>query len=392
MSNGKQLRDTFATPESRFQRTVAVVDMINSTLMKEQQPQATWLNSLGWLYDMVTIVAMEAVPDVVIKYAGDRIMLVCDTDHATEMLNAVIRMQEEIETAGTGNDGAKGVIDFTVSAGVSTGEVIAFTTPAGTPDFVGTVVDKAFRLCAAANAKAIFVDTQTLGAANAIRITARFGNAIGRQADEYAGEVQRAVLKGFSQPVPYHELMWGRQLYAVTSATMTASADRLRTAPTDPPRLMAADSAATGPGKRHHGEIVRWNPEKDFGFVRDVLTGEEFYLSSRLMVYRDDADKIAVGRRVAFVTVGVAQGKRLRQAGAMLLVDELAEGPLVSLPPNRNYGWIRVEDVPGNRHLVYVPANELHGYRLGDVLSFTVHASDRGTAASSVEKVQDEAA
>ena len=95
---------------------------------------------------------------------------------------------------------------------------------------------------------------------------------------------------------------------------------------------------------------------------------------------------------MVFVAVGAAQGKRLRQAGALLLVDEPAEGPLISLPQNRTYGWIRVEDVPGNRHLVYVPASELHGYRLGDILSFTVHASDRGAAASRVEKVEDEAA
>lgn len=392
MSNGKQLRDTFATPESRFQRTVAVIDMVNSTGMKEQQPQATWLSSLGWLYDTATTVAIQDVPDVVIKYAGDGIMLVCDTNHTTEMLNAVIRMQDEIETASTGSDGGKGVIDFVVSAGVSTGEVIAFTTPAGNPDFVGTVVDKAFRLCAAANAKAIFVDTQTLGAANTINITSRFGKATGRQSDEYTGQVQRAVLKGFGQPVAYHELMWGRQLYAVTSATVTASTDRFQSAPNTPLRTAPAGPQAGGPGERHRGEITFWNAEEDYGFVRDPLTGEEFHFSSRLMVYRDDIAKLGKGRRVVFVAVGVAKGKRLRQAGALLLIDEPAEGPLVSLPPNRPYGWIRIEDVPGNRHLVYVPTSELNGCKLGDILSFTVRASDRGAAAGDLEKVEDEAA
>jgi class 3 adenylate cyclase/cold shock CspA family protein len=392
MNDARQLRDTFATPESRFQKTVAVVDMVNSTGMKEQQPQASWLSSLGWLYDMTTTTATRAVPEVVIKYAGDGIMMVCGTDHATELLNAVIQIQEEVDTAGASKDGGKGVIDFTVSAGVSTGEVIAFTTPAGNPDFVGSVVDKAFRLSAAANANAIFIDTQTLGAANVMRIVSRFGKAIRRQPEEYIGEVQRAVLKGFGQPVAYHELMWGRQLYGVTSTTVTVSTERLRTVPDNPPQAAPARPGHPGRAERHRGEVTFWNADQEYGFVREPLTGEEFYLSSRLMVYRDDIGKLTKGRQVAFVAVGVAEGKRLRQAGATLLVDEPAEGPLVSLPPNKSYGWIRIEDVPGNRHLVYVPASELNGYTLGDSLSFTVRASDKGAIAGELEKIEDEAA
>ncbi|MBF9128001.1 hypothetical protein I0C86_03180 [Plantactinospora sp. S1510] len=44
------------------------------------------------------------------------------------------------------------------------------------------------------------------------------------------------------------------------------------------------------------------------------------------------------------------------------------------------------------RHLVYVPVSELAGYRVGDILGFTVQANDKGAFAQQVEQVEDEAA
>jgi hypothetical protein len=36
------------------------------------------------------------------------------------------------------------------------------------------------------------------------------------------------LLKGFREPLGYHELLWGQQLYGVKSASVSASTDRLR--------------------------------------------------------------------------------------------------------------------------------------------------------------------
>jgi class 3 adenylate cyclase/cold shock CspA family protein len=392
MTELRHLRDTFAAPDSRRECTVTAIDMIGSTAAKEKQPQAAWLNSLGWLYDTVTEIATEAMSDVVIKYLGDGIMLVCDADQATDAVNAVIRIQEAIEKAGRGTGGGKGVVDFAVSCGVAVGEVVGFTTPDGNRDFVGTVVDKAFRLCAAASAKAIFVDTQTLGAANTIRITSTFGRAVNRTSDEYQGDVQRAMLKGFNQPVTYHEILWDQQLYGVKSSTVTASTERLRSVP-------AAATGTGGPGtvvtagiERHRGEVVFWRADKDFGFIRDPQSDEQFYVSSKTMVYVDDVSKLSPGREVVFVAAGETDGARKRQAGAVLVVGEPADGPLVSVPVNKTYGWIRVEDSAGNRHLIFVPADQLAGHTRGEVLGFTAGATEKGACARDVERVEDEAA
>lgn len=392
MQESKQLRDTFANPASRCQRTVLVIDIVDSTAMKEQQPQATWLSSFGWFYDMFREIADEAVPNGVIKYLGDGIMWVVDTDHTTAAVNAVIQMQEAIDKAGPDSSGAKGVIDFTCSVGVSTGAVVEFATEGEAPDFIGTVVDKAFRLCSAASAKAIFVDTPTVGAANMIRIDSKISRALDRTTDQFQGEVQRAVVKGFDQPVAYHELFWALQRYGVKSSTVTDSTDRLRTAPPPAPVRLLTVAGSSGAAKveRHRGEVTFSHPEKDFGFARDPDTGEEFHVAAKQLIYPDDAPKLVRGRKIAFVASGVAADGKHREAGAVLIVGEPADGPLVNVHPNRNNGWIRVEDASGNSHMVYVSARELAGYQKGDILGFTVDVNDKGAYARQVEQVADD--
>ncbi len=138
--------------------------------------------------------------------------------------------------------------------------------------------------------------------------------------------------------------------------------------------------------------MTSWWPEQGFGFARDPLTGEDFHFTRKLLVYPDDAEKLAPGKEVAFVAVGTADGRRRRQAGALLVVGEPADGPLVALPADRPYGWIRVEDEPGHSHLVFVPIRELTGRKVGDVLGFTVSVNDKGALAQQVELVEDDKA
>jgi class 3 adenylate cyclase/cold shock CspA family protein len=386
-------------------RTVVVVDVINSTAMKEQQAEVTWLNSLGWMYDTVTAIATKAVPDVAVKYLGDGIMLVVGTDHTTEAVNLAIQVQEAITEAGKSNGGGKGVIDFTCSVGISTGTVRGFTTPSGSPDHVGAVVDRAFRLCSTANAKAIFADTATLGAANMMKIRSVFGAAVNRISDQYQGEVEKAPLKGFHEPVAYHEILWGQQLYGVKSASVTASTDRLRAANADRPRAAPAVSATprhhtpmnrtagkpAGKTERHRGVVSHWDPDKGFGFIHDSQSGEDFHFNPKLLAYPDDAEKLTPNKEVAFIAIDAQNINKRRQAAAILLVGEPADGLLFTPPADtRPYGWIRVEDELGHRHPVYAPLKELTGRKAGDILDFTVRANEKGSYAEGVELVEDD--
>jgi hypothetical protein len=144
--------------------------------------------------------------------------------------------------------------------------------------------------------------------------------------------------------------------------------------------------AATG-CRRRCGEVACWKPDKRSGFIRDAVTGESFWFSARQLVYSDSAESLAVGTRLAFVTAGTAKGKKCRQAGAILVVGEQADGLLVSHPVGRRHGWVRVEGEQGGHQMVYVPQRELSGCKVGDILTFVVAMNDRGAFASRVERL-----
>jgi class 3 adenylate cyclase len=214
----------FAAPNSRSDRTIAVINIVDWSTLKEQYPQATWLNSLGQLYDTVTAtIAREVVPGVVVKYLNDGVMLSFDIAQTTDAMNVVIRVQETIDQAG--REGR--ATPLACSIGVSTGEAVRFVGAGGNLEFVGNVVDKALRLCGAANPKAIFVDTLTVANAMIDQLQSRFGVAVRRRSEEYVGGVQRIYLKGFNEPTGYHELLWDQQLYGLRSAVITQFASRL---------------------------------------------------------------------------------------------------------------------------------------------------------------------
>jgi class 3 adenylate cyclase len=395
-STAFQLRDAFSSEGSRASRTVLFVDQAGSTSMKEKQPEATWLPSLGWLYDTATAIAMEEMPDVTVKYLGDGIMVVFDSDAATKAVTTAIRIQVAIKEAN-GTNGATGTIDFLCSAGIATGWVRAFTTPTGNPDYVGTVVDRARRLCDAANPQGIFIDRATGAAANMTRIESPVGAVFRRTAEQYQGDLQRAPLKGFDQPVEYYEIMWDHQLYGLKSGPLTESADRMRQSSQPPPIASSTVMPAGGVTsirnareEQRRGEVVRWVEDRGFGFVADALTGEEFYLARTALVYPEDLSGAEmIGTHLAFVAGGTATDGRLRRALAALVIGEYAEATLLNLPPEKPYGWLVLQDALGNRHRIYLRLPMGATYRVGDRLSFKVAANDRGTSADDVKRASE---
>ncbi|MDX3313357.1 adenylate/guanylate cyclase domain-containing protein [Streptomyces sp. NPDC054884] len=424
-----QLREAFAEPQSREARTVLFIDQVGSTAMKEQQPEASWLPALGWLYDTVTALAVQADPEAEIKYLGDGIMITFDSDRATDAVNVAVSVQEAVHDANQGRTGARGVIDFNCSIGVGTGSVVAFTTPTGGHDYVGTVVDKAKRLCDAASPKAIFVDRATASAANVMKIASRLGIALGRAPEQYQGDVQRAPLKGFDQPVEYYEILWDQQLYGLKSEAVTRNTDRMRQSPSSsssPPgttrlpversagkRQPAHDKRQGTQGsqgtqdkrqgmqdkrqgaleERHSGEVTCWKPDANFGFVRDSRSGEDFYFRAGHLVYPEDAgESLRVGSRIVFVATGRVDGERTRHAVGILLVDDYAEGTL-KLPEGKAHGWLRVQDRLGNSHHVFTPRSAVQRFAPGTLLSFKVAANEKGGLAEEIEEpVEEDAA
>jgi|SRR5271165_5135223 len=391
-----QLREAFADPQSREDRSVVFIDQVGSTAMKEQQPESGWLPALGYLYDTVTTIAIRINPDAEIKYLGDGIMISFDSDRATEAVNMAIQAQEAINDANQGRAGSKGAVDFNCSVGVSTGPVVAFLTPTGSRDYVGTVVDKARRLCDAASPKGILIDRATAAAANIMRLASRVGGALGRTPEQYQGDVQRVPLKGFDQPVDYYEVFWDQQLHGLKSEGVTSSADRMRPVVAPVPNQDLAVVRPAGKGttleERHVGEVTCWKPEANFGFIRDQRTGEDFYFRGSHMVYPEDGtESMAVGSRAVFVATGRSDNTRKRWAVAILVVGDYAEGTL-KLPDAKAHGWLRVTDELGNSHHVFTPRAAVQRYAPGTLLSFKVGSNEKGGIAEEIELPEAEAA
>jgi class 3 adenylate cyclase len=387
-----QLREAFAAEESRLEVTCLVIDQAGSAGAKEKQPEAAWLSSLGWLFDTVIQIATSIVPNVTIKGIGDGLMLTYSSDEATQAIVTAILIQEAINDANGGPNGTKGKVDFKCYAAIATGKAVSFETPGGGHDFVGSVIDRAHRLCGAANKQAIFIDGDTAAAANMGRISSRVGTALHYAAKDYQGELQRVPVKGFGQPVEYYEILWSQQRYGLLSDTMTDTTDRiaqLRPAETSVPAVSSSQSQRA---ERHQGEIKCWFPDKKFGFIEDPKTGEEFHFTRNAVVYPEDLEDDISDAQVAFVALDApAVGKKRRAAG-ILVVGEDAEGVLVSLPAGRSYGWIRLQDPFGNVHLVYAPMPANASYRLGEALGFRVAINDRGVYAADIARVDQEAA
>lgn len=391
-----QLRDSFADPQSREDRSIVFIDQVGSTAMKEQQPESGWLPALGFLYDTVTTIAIRINPDAEIKYLGDGIMISFDSDRATEAVNMAIQVQESINDANMGRVGSKGAVDFNCSVGVGTGPVVAFLTPTGSRDYVGTVVDKARRLCDAASPKGILVDRATAAAANIMRIASRVGSALGRTPEQYQGDVQRVPLKGFDQPVDYYEVFWDQQLHGLKSEGVTSSADRMRSAAPPPPSPQLSVVRPAGKAstleERHAGEVTCWKPEANFGFIRDQRTGEDFYFRGNHMVYPEDAaESMAVGTRAVFVAAGRGDNSRKRFAVGILVVGDYAEGTL-KLPDAKAHGWLRVQDELGNSHHVFTSRSAVQQYAPGTLLSFKVGSNEKGGIAEEIELPEAQAA
>ncbi len=396
------LKEAFAKPDTLYSGTFVVFDLVDSTKMKSEMPEAAWLPQLGWMYDTVSATALQACPEAGIKYLGDGVLLFLSSDRAAEAINVAIATQEAINEACQGHgSGSMGAINIKVKVGVATGNARRFRTKDGSTDYVGAVVDRAFRLCGAANASAVFVDRPTAGAANMVRVASQIGKLVGRSPDEYQGDLEKTAVKGFAEPVEFFEILWAQQRFGVNAGTNTATTTRLQEAsggrPAVAPRVSSVNPTPRHDAlERHGGRVKQWLTEKNCGFVTST-DGEDFYVSPAAVCYPDDISKLVPGQEVAFTVKpesGAATGTkaRCRPACAVLVAGEYADGVVAALPTGRPYGWIRVDSRLGDRHLVFTNLSNVGvDLAVGSEVSFRVGVNGKGAFAIDVALVLDDA-
>lgn len=372
-------------------KSSAFVDIVSSAERKHNEPEVSWVNQTNYVYATVEDSVTEFIDEAWIKYLGDGFLIVAENPEG--LLNACIRIQEVLDDA-RGNRQAAGVarINFTVSIGVTSGYVYEFTRRDGRNDYLGLSLDRAARLCGAASPNAIFVDSTTVSDSSMRLVNSSVGKVLHYDSNEYVGAVQKAPLRGFPEPVEYHELRWGRELFGARSQVVTEAVGLLKDSSAGTRTPSGGSSAASAQGRgiqRGLGSVTSWDAERKFGFVSDDTTGEDYHFKPSLFVYEDDLPTLRAGMRIAFAPMPPQREGQHGSAAAILVVGRDAEGTVVSLPEGRDYGWIRCNDRAGNSQMVWFSTKDAPAVEKGTQVSFTV-AERSGKACATDLEVEDD--
>lgn len=318
-----KLSEVFNSQESHASGAVMFVDMSDSTAMKEQESEATWLTTYAWFFDLVRDNVIETEGHIV-KYLGDGAMVYYEMKNVANAINAAIKIQEELKKA----DRNKRVY-ITCSIGISTGKFRTFQTPEGVRDYIGSVVDRAARLGSSASAMAIFVDRSTINSAMMINVESKLGELLDWGVDDYTGNQQKISLKGFNQPVLYHEIKWDQQLYGIKSDVVTdAAEEHVKRNPIAPDVAIEPVILPAKTGVLTTGVVKRWIADRNFGFISSKLDGEEFYTN----LQNTHANKaLIVEQEVMFIPHDSIGNSKYRLAHFVVLLGEKYSGLITRL-------------------------------------------------------------
>jgi class 3 adenylate cyclase/cold shock CspA family protein len=371
------ITETLHSSDARVERSISFIDLVDSTGLKLNTPEASWLPHYGWFYEVCADRVAAGGAGTIVKLLGDGVMIAYSEDQATQAINDAIAIQEALE------DGVEGQhVRLACSIGIATGEVVEFVWSGESADYLGTVVDRAARLSAAASAQAIFVDGATTASARMNRVHSRVGKALRRPIAEYQGETQKAQLKGFLSPVEYHELHWAQQLFGLKSQVLTATIDSAPATASQPApsrNVVAITAPSRHADRGQRATVIQWQEEHDRGFVQ-TAAGERFYTDMRYVV---GEEPLEVGEVVYFVEQPAPAPEKLRIAAAVIVVDEELTGLVVAALDG--FGFLRVTDSRCINQDIYVANADVRDELIkGQRVRFIVGETARGARATDV--------
>lgn len=347
----------------RPNRVVVFADIVGSTEMKSKG-EITWLPTVGKFYDVVYN-AVSHHNGQIIKYLGDGAIATFPDDAASEAINAAIYIQEQLEELRHNN-----VLACQCSIGIATGKPVEFTVR-GAVDYIGETIDLAARLTGAAAPNAVWADASTISVANMGRVKSELGRASRRDAAGYRTGEESIRLKGISEPVLYHEIIWSGSPFGVRNSAVT---EIIRAeVPAQPSDSNGGDDSRNW----RLGSVVSWNNERTRGFIR--ADGEE---RDRYVIgyWLAGGDGLRKGQRVAFHPRPAAQAGRNETAVCVLPLDTPIQAQIALLPESRPYGFLEVRDSnrSPNRGLIFFPKDAGGTHAKGDWLTAEVTADRDG--------------
>jgi class 3 adenylate cyclase len=357
----------FANPNNRQRRTVMFVDMNDSTLMKQSTDEVYWRAACAYLFDTVfkEHLPLASTAKVnssggetpiefpVTKYLGDGVMAVFAERGPEEVLNVAIRIHNQIDLLGR-----KKIVKFTCSIGIAHGEVVEWMSAFG-PDYIGSLVDKAARLQSEAPPGAIWIDDSTFQAGNMETPAAGTSEFEHTPLRTFVGPERNVELRGFKEPVKYHEVRW-----------KPASDD---TAPASAGALSATGVRAAMP-EVGTGSVRQWLKDTGHGFI--ISPYQAFYYTDRRFLA--DGGDLEPGQRVFFlIREPLVPGKN-RVAACVVRFGGTYSGR-VSRVTDKGYGFVQIVDSMGNlwSMFLYLGDNSA-GIEVGDEVRFEIGENDRG--------------
>jgi class 3 adenylate cyclase/cold shock CspA family protein len=388
-----ELFDAFPDPESRVTRTVVAIDLTNSTNLKEKTAEANWITSYAWFYRMLgETLEDERVTNrgTIVKYLGDGVMAVFGEEDAHFAINWAILVQEALAEARE-----VGRVELTCSAGIAHGQMIEFDDPQKSKDYIGSTVDRAFRLCSAANANAIFADSDTVSAAAMTRVTAAAGRLARpkRTAAQYQGQQWTLEAKGFSQPVTYHEILWDDSLYGLRHVEVPP--DRERPSPPQGPQVdrplsppIPVDRPLSPPTQAWlRGEVKIYNDVRGFGFI--TAGGQDFYFDPGLLLLAEYMPK--PGQFVMFVPGPPAVPGQAPRATQVIPYNVRLSGVLETINA-RGFGFVPIRLRTGELRSIFVNLVDASRWVRGTEVEFSVRLNEKGLAGFEVQPITSDAA
>ena len=292
-------------------------------------------------------------------------------------------IQEELKKADKNKK-----VYVTCTIGISTGKFRTFQTPEGARDYIGSVVDRAARLGAAASPMAIFVDRSTINSAMMINVKSKLGELLNWGVDDYTGNQQKISLKGFSQPVLYHEIKWDQQLYGIKSDVVTDAAEsqvkHVASAP-QPTAAATVPVSTTNLTSIVVGTVKNWQDDRNFGFIIADGTRDEFYTKREFLANKET---LTHGQQVIFVPHPPIGNTKHHMASLVVVLEETCRGTITRITdrePSKQLATICVFDENGSKieFFAFLASNP-QKLKKGDNVEFVASLNDKGPKATQV--------
>lgn len=386
-----QNTDVAANYEGNVYKILLHIKVTNAKDIKARENEQVWLKHFGWFFNMISEKVAEVENAAVLKFLNDGMVAAFSEEQAAEVLNTAVAIQEAMleHRNRTG-------IPLECSLGISSGEVVKFTFGKNRFDYLGKVVDRAQSLAEVANGNAIFVDVDTVDAANLRKLESEVGKSLNppRGVADYRGELYQYKFKGIQGLVRYHEIFWYSFRFGISPAFETERLTQEGTpAPVEriKPKLepVTADFSpaptSVNNENRCRGKVIQAFEEKGYGFIHSNEFPQNIFFHCSQVIGDVPAQ---IGDQAHFIPQITPKGE---QAHSVIVVGNVLSGEVEWFDAQKGFGFITIRDQSSRKIDFFVAKTEVETELFPQMqVEFVVGENEHGLTARNVQKIGDQ--